>query len=131
MSAGARAVRRTPALIATALAAAAALGGWALLANPYKAFLSIPCPFHAATGLDCPGCGLQRAVWSLLHGDVHAALRANALVIVILPLVLVAVGQTLRQWVTGIAPPRRELPAPVVVLLVMVMLAYWVLRNLA
>src|SRR3954469_4662288 len=35
------------------------------------------CPFHAATGLWCPGCGMTRATYALLHGDLGAALSAN------------------------------------------------------
>ncbi len=23
--------------------------------------------------IDCPGCGLQRSVWAILHGDISAA----------------------------------------------------------
>lgn len=43
------------------------------------------CLFHAVTGLNCPGCGGTRAVHHLLHGDVAAALRCNALVVLALP----------------------------------------------
>lgn len=37
------------------------------------------CPVKMATGLDCPGCGTQRALHALLHGDFVGALRFNAL----------------------------------------------------
>src|SRR6266513_4699752 len=43
------------------------------------------CPLHAMTGLHCPGCGSLRAVHSLLHGDIGAALHFNALLILSLP----------------------------------------------
>jgi len=43
------------------------------------------CPFHKYTGLDCPGCGSQRAVHALLHGDVPAALDYNLLLVISLP----------------------------------------------
>lgn len=39
------------------------------------------CPFLAATGLPCAGCGGLRATHDLLHGDVAAALAQNALAV--------------------------------------------------
>ncbi|WP_158892850.1 DUF2752 domain-containing protein [Amycolatopsis anabasis] len=40
------------------------------------------CPTKAYLGIDCPGCGGMRMVYSLLHGDVPAALHYNALTFV-------------------------------------------------
>ncbi len=31
----------------------------------------LPCPFKAVTGMDCPGCGLQRSFLALLQGNLH------------------------------------------------------------
>jgi len=31
----------------------------------------MPCPFKYLTGLDCPGCGFQRAFIALVQGDIH------------------------------------------------------------
>jgi len=50
------------------------------------------CQFHAMTGLACPGCGGLRALHALAHGQVAAAFRFNALVVVGLPLAAVAAG---------------------------------------
>ena len=30
----------------------------------------LTCPFKSMTGIDCPGCGMQRSVIKLLEGDV-------------------------------------------------------------
>lgn len=42
------------------------------------------CPFRAATGLPCPGCGLIRSAHSLLRGDVGRAFAVNPLAAVLL-----------------------------------------------
>ena len=46
------------------------------------------CPFLWLTGLKCPGCGSQRAVHNLLHGELAAAFGYNALLVVSIPFVL-------------------------------------------
>lgn len=43
------------------------------------------CPFRTLTGLDCPACGGQRALYSLLHGEVAEALRFNPFLVVSVP----------------------------------------------
>ena len=48
------------------------------------------CPFHALTGLQCPGCGTTRALHHLLHGDVAGAFRLNAMLFVALPFSAIA-----------------------------------------
>jgi hypothetical protein len=46
------------------------------------------CPFHFLTGLYCPGCGSQRAISALLHGEVLAAINFNVLMVLSLPLLI-------------------------------------------
>lgn len=43
------------------------------------------CVFHRVTGLQCVGCGSQRMLHALLHGDIAGAFRANAFVMLSLP----------------------------------------------
>lgn len=49
------------------------------------------CPFLMLTGLKCPGCGSQRAIHSLLHLDIAAAWRYNALLVLSIPYLLLLV----------------------------------------
>jgi len=44
-----------------------------------------PCPLHALTGLNCPGCGATRAAHELTHGHVRTALHLNALFVLAIP----------------------------------------------
>lgn len=45
------------------------------------------CPFLVATGYQCPGCGSQRAIHALLHGDIVSAWHYNCILLVFAPLV--------------------------------------------
>ena len=87
------------------------------------------CVFHELTGYKCPGCGTQRAVHALLHGDVAAALRYNAILLIAVPwivLCLYAESQRTRN-------PRLydRLNAPLLIWLFMALvLIWWLLRNI-
>ena len=56
------------------------------LCDPVRVPIYPQCLFHQVTGLDCPGCGSLRALHALLHGQIVAALRFNAFVVLSLPL---------------------------------------------
>lgn len=61
--------------VVAGLASAFAVGYF----NPASAGFFPACPFHALTGLNCPGCGLTRGFHALFQGDVLSALHFNAL----------------------------------------------------
>ena len=61
------------------------------------------CPTKALLGIDCPGCGTLRMIYSLLHGDFVAAVRFNALAVVALGLLIVAY----LVWTYGQAVGRK------------------------
>src|SRR3979490_1709835 len=73
---------RLAALSAPAMVAAAACAGCLIvqMANPTAAGNVLPpCPTKALLGIDCPGCGSLRMIYSVMHGNVLAAARFNAL----------------------------------------------------
>src|ERR1700743_3243391 len=47
------------------------------LYNPVKYRFFPKCPFYSLTGFACPGCGSQRAIYNLLHGNILKAIRFN------------------------------------------------------
>lgn len=57
--------------------------------DPADSALAPKCMFHAITGWDCAGCGSQRMLHALLHGDLAGAWRANPFLLCVLPLVAV------------------------------------------
>jgi len=66
---------RTAALIFCLLAIAHATG----LGDPAQRLGALPrlCLFHFLTGLDCPGCGMCRAILQLSRGELGAAARLH------------------------------------------------------
>lgn len=55
------------------------------------------CFFKFVTGYDCPGCGSQRAIHALLHGQIAEAWDFNALLIAALPFLLFLLTVTLNR----------------------------------
>jgi len=94
-------------------------------ADPSSSRWFPPCPFHALTGLDCPGCGSTRALHALLHGHVGAAINFNLLTLPGLAMVALGFGQQhserLRKWWLPLNRPK---------VILVVVLAFWLLRNL-
>ncbi|MFF5341238.1 DUF2752 domain-containing protein [Streptomyces althioticus] len=86
------------------------------------------CPLLGLTGLYCPGCGGLRSAHAVAHGDLAAALQANA------PAVLgyAAFAVLWTVWVIRAArgrPVRLEPPPAVLWTAGGLLLAFTVLRN--
>ncbi len=81
------------------------------------------CTFRLLTGLECPGCGTQRAIHALLHGRVAEAWGYNAALFVALPLLALY----------ALSPRRLEkvLYSPAMLWsIAAATAAWWILRNL-
>ena len=81
-----------------------AAGGAAYAAFALR-FGGLPCPFHALTGLRCPGCGVTTLLLSLVRGDLAAAFWANPFLFLSAPFLLVLLWRFLwkdtlpgRRW---------------------------------
>jgi len=97
--------------------------------DPASSGLFPRCTFLTLTGYKCPGCGSQRAIHALLHGDVAGAFGHNALLLVSMPwIALCLYAETCRT-----RNPRlsARLSAPLLVWLFLAMvLLWWLLRNI-
>lgn len=81
----------------TCSAIALAAGVWVLYTFPPAGNPYYPqCVFRTATGLDCPGCGITRALHHLLHGRITDAFRMNPLLFVMLTVALCAIPSVIR-----------------------------------
>ncbi len=91
------------------------------------------CQFHSLTGLHCPGCGTTRALHALLHGNVAQAFAYNSVAFIAVPVLAWSLVRSLRDWQRG---PRaepaglRHNPAVPPALVLLLLVAYWVLRNI-
>ncbi len=66
------------------------IGGCVVLAllyfiNPIDYIWMPKCPTKILFGINCPGCGFQRAVHALLHGHIKEAIGYNLFFVVAFP----------------------------------------------
>ncbi len=84
----------------------------------------IPCFFYELTGYYCPGCGITRALLSLLHLDFYQAFRFNILVITLLPFFII---YSIYKY---IFKGKKRIPNLVWSILLIFTLCFAVLRNI-
>lgn len=118
--------------ILSILLVVAGIGGILLLYalyDPAHAPSAPKCPLHMLTGWECPSCGIQRALHSLLVGEWGLALRYNPFLCLSIPyLAAVMIGTwgrgswaaRCRRW----AFHRYTLYAYLTLLV-----AWWIFRN--
>ena len=104
------------------------------LMDPHKPGRFPGCPFWSVTGFYCPGCGSLRALHCLMHGHPVEAASRNILALLLLPIAAYGAiidftkGQPIKIGRRLISLPRLPYKTPLVLLVVII--AYWILRNL-
>lgn len=82
----------------------------------------LPCIFNKITKLYCPGCGMTRAINSILRLVFYQALRFNSLIFIIPPL-MVLYFFTYKKY--------KNFGKILIVLMIIISLGYGILRNIS
>ena len=85
---------------------------------------SIACPFHALTGLYCPGCGVTRMIFSIMKLDFYGAFRYNPLLFMLSILYIIFVIERV------IRKKDYKIPNKVAIVLLVVLILYAIARNI-
>lgn len=97
--------------------------------NPFTSSFAPKCIIRSLTGYDCPGCGSQRLIHALAHGDFRGAWDANPFIICITPLLIL--------WIWIDADPStyprasRFVSSPAFIITLLIIIGCWtVARNI-
>ncbi len=93
-------------------------------------FIFPGCIFHKLTGYYCPLCGSQRALSSLLQGNVYQAVNYNVLFIASVPLffywgILISINAFRRKKVA----PHFPFKLSIMIILFTIVIVFWIARN--
>ncbi|HMS24596.1 MAG TPA: DUF2752 domain-containing protein [Acidimicrobiia bacterium] len=119
-------IKGTPVLTAAAIATGCAYVG---LNDPETKQIFPVCGFYAATGLYCPGCGMTRALHSVLNGNVLRAIQFNVVLVVALPILMYLYVWWMMWAFTGRELPRLKMSKRITLVLIGLAVFFIVGRN--
>jgi hypothetical protein len=89
------------------------------------------CPLLVLTGLKCPGCGSQRALYCLLHAQWRQAFLFNPLLVVCLPYIILGLLKEYTNLLANYTKTLRLLYGyHASILLFVIVITYFVARNI-
>tara|TARA_R110002020_G_scaffold315492_1_gene530663 strand:- start:579 stop:971 length:393 start_codon:yes stop_codon:yes gene_type:complete len=90
------------------------------------------CPFLSLTGLQCPGCGSQRAVHHLLNGHFVNAFKQNALLLLAMPYVLLGLFLEFKKPLSKkLLNIRKRFFGSIAIWCILgIIFTFWIFRNL-
>ena len=90
----------------------------------------LPCPFYQLTHLQCPFCGVQRGLMSLVQGDVSSWWNYNPIVWCLVPYFLILVaGEVYRPWQNK-AFVQKCYSNPCIFTVMGILVVWGILRNI-
>jgi len=116
-------------VIILVIVAAMVLGTIYFAVDPSSSSLFPRCTFLSLTGYKCPGCGSQRAIHALLHGDIVGAFKYNALLLIAIPWIAVCLLAETQRTRNPRLYARINAPRLIWIFLALV-IVWWVVRNI-
>lgn len=100
--------------------------------NPTNNRLFLPCPFKLLSGYNCPGCGSQRAIHQLLHGNVVDAFYLNPLLVLSVPIIIYGLGTRAFNYIFDASHRVQFFYSKLFIYTYFgIAIIYWVVRNLS
>lgn len=75
--------------------------------DPATVHFTIQCPWRVMTHTCCPACGLQRALFALMHGHPAQALSYNYFFVISIPMAVAAIAAQWYNFGGRLDPLRR------------------------
>ena len=97
--------------------------------DPSYSSLAPKCIVRQLTGYDCPSCGIQRAIHSLLHLDVERAFWLNPFISVVAPYIVLLILTTLCKGEVFCRMRQYVQRRVVVYSYIALYFIWWVVRN--
>ncbi|MCX7550423.1 DUF2752 domain-containing protein [Xanthomarina sp. F2636L] len=98
--------------------------------NPANNIIFPKCLFYSATNLYCPGCGSQRAIHQILHGQIMAGLKYNYLI----GFLVLVLGYQLYVYISQEQfnkNTKNILHKPMATKFILILVIFfWILRNI-
>jgi hypothetical protein len=93
-----------------------------------------PCTFRLLTGMPCPSCGMTTSFALLMHGDIAASLRANAVGTVLAIIAMLLIPWSLlcacKNRLYGIVSIEKTLTIWVIILMSITLLRWLIVMGL-
>lgn len=92
--------------------------------------LRIPCVFRMVTGYDCPGCGVTRMAYALVHLDFRTAFASNPFVLCLLPFAIPYAVYRSKKFINGKEDHFSPLETGLLCLVLAAAVVFGIVRNL-
>ena len=98
--------------------------------DPLERDIFPKCPLYSFTGLYCPGCGSQRALHQMVHGNIIQGIRYNYLLPLLIVVLIYQGFISVMNKVFHKSYYNMFHSSLAVKILLVIILLFWILRNL-